>query len=472
MTSTASFEIVTPIDDPVATAAAWKSVVEQSVPVSSPSRKHHISLLSAFMMLTTWSTSSSNVLYPFTFGVLGVVGGPLLMLAAFFVNWRCTRWTVEAARASNSDTFGALGQALAGTKGRIMFEGSQILFQQLFLPVAIVLCASTVQSLDGGGHRSSGRLIDCNGNVALLFTIISFGLVQVSRQLQHVTGIAYVSCALNVVMTCAIAFEVSLRAAPSSSNLTAPAAVELFVGIGDHPARYHWANVLGALGTFIYSCLPSCIVVETMAELSPVDRPKMKHAVDASFVAYVSLYCVAGIPAVLSWGGDLPEPLHLGNTPAGVFVKLVLISGTGLDFVLASITVNRWAVRRVDPQFDYSWTARNAQRWAFYCLPSSLLAISMALFVPRLESLTGLLNSLAGTTLQVTATSLCLLITTNDQVHALRKQEGGARRWRFAFTAAVGVLFTVAVFTSAVYNMATTQYVPGPGESFWCDLAG
>ena len=134
--------------------------------------------------------------------------------------------------------------------------------------------------------------------------------------------------------------------------------------------------------------------------------------------------------------------------------------------------VNRWEVGLLDPTFDYAWTAWNAMRWALYCLPSSGLAVTMALFVPRLESLTGLLNSLAGATLQVTATPLCLWLTTNSKLQALRTREGGARNWKFVTMAAAGVIFTVAVFTSACYNIVVTQYVPGPGESFWCDLAG
>ena len=92
-------DIATVVDDPVAAVAATGAAVEpasikrRTPPIARP----HISLLSAFMMLTTWSTSSSNVLYAFTFGVLGVLGGPMLMLGAFLINWHATRWTVEAA---------------------------------------------------------------------------------------------------------------------------------------------------------------------------------------------------------------------------------------------------------------------------------------------------------------------------------------------------------------------------------------
>ena len=80
-----------------------------------------------------------------------------------------------------------------------------------------------------------------------------------------------------------------------------------------------------------------------------------------------------------------------------------------LDFILASTTVNRWVMRVVGPPgFDYSWTASNAIVWAKLSIPSSVLAVCMALFIPRLQSLTGLLNSIAGATLQITAVPAAL----------------------------------------------------------------
>lgn len=233
-------------------------------PVTKPTK--HISLLSAFMILTTWSTSSSNVLYPYCFGVLGAVSGPIFMLVAFFVSWKITKWTVEAAILTGANTFGDLGNALLGSPGRLLFEGSQILFQQLFLPVAIVLSASACQSLAGvanGAAADVGGFGACNGNVAVVFAAVSWGLIQVSRELENVTAIAYVTCFLMVVMTLAMVVEAStvehgstvvllnngtINGSTGSSNQ-----VELFVFQGDHPARYQWANIFSAMGTFVYS---------------------------------------------------------------------------------------------------------------------------------------------------------------------------------------------------------------------------
>ena len=102
------------------------------------------------------SPHTTSVMYPWTYGVLGVVGGPLLMGAAFLINWQCTRWTIQAARATHSTTLGGLGEALYGAKGRMLMEIPQLLFQQLFLPVAIVLSASALQSLAGNVREQRG----------------------------------------------------------------------------------------------------------------------------------------------------------------------------------------------------------------------------------------------------------------------------------------------------------------------------
>ena len=89
-------------------------------------------------------------------------------------------------------------------------------------------------------------------------------------------------------------------------------------------------------------------------------------------------------------------------------------------------------------------------------------------------SLTGLLDSIAGSTLQITAVPLALTLTTNSD--ALSRMVGrGApennRPW-FMATMVYGIVFTVLVLISACYNIAMTRYVPVGNETFWCDLAG
>lgn len=448
--------------------------------VDSEEHAHHISLFAAWMMLTTWSTSSSNVLYPTVFGRLGVVGGPVMMVCAFSISWKTTRWTIAAALETQSQTFGDLGHALGGRGGRLLMEGAQLLNQQIFLPVAIILCAGAVQNLAGAGNNDVGNAVPfftCNGTVALLFSAVGFGLVQISRQVEHTSVLAVSSSVLMLLMTLCIAIHVSVNPAPpyviDNSAGEGSVDVELLIGMGHHPQRYEWFNIFSAIGDFVYSCVPSAIVVETMAALKPEDRPKMKHAVDMTFATYIFIYILAGVPAAVAWGGDIPSPISFGNTTiTGVVINLVLIFGTLLDFIFASIVVNRRVLRSFVPNFDYRWTFGNSLVWAFYCLPSISLAIGMALFIPKLDSLTTLLNSVAAATVQITAVPLLLYWTSNVDVQALKAKEGGPRELAFAAIICYGVMFSCVVFSPVIYSILHTAYIPGPSQSFWCDVVG
>jgi hypothetical protein len=489
-----------------------------------------LSLLDATALLCTWSTSSSNVMYPFVFGVLGVGGGPALMFAAFAVNWQCTRWTVRAARLTGARTLGDLGDHLWGAKGRWCLEGSQMLFQQLFLPVALVFSAQSLQSLLGWG---------CNGNAILCFVGLGFFLTTtLSQSLGHSVGLAYGSIALIVVQTACIVWAVTATPPPpgldhddDNEDKGYSSRWEWLVGAGNgdgqHEERYQWHNVAAALGVFIYSCLPNCIAVETMASLKPgVDRARMEQAVDVSFAFYVFIYLLTGLPAVIGgWGGDIPIPISgvMRNDFAGVLTKLILIYSTMLDFVLASVTVNRFLVARYfNPAFfkggakppaldaaaaPTSWLSRCAAaapardqhrvQWMYYSLPSLVLATLMALLIPRLESLTGLLNSITGTTVQVTAVVLCLFMAPGGHIVSGgdAEGEGGGQqsdsqavaataaaaavtsagsmcslRQRYAAIGVYGVGLTVLIFSEAVYSIVyLTDY---SAEDFWCEVVG
>ena len=496
-----------------------------------------LSPLDATALLCTWSTSSSNVMYPFTFGVLGVAGGPALMLAAFAVNWQCTRWTVRAARRTGAKTLGDLGDHLWGAKGRLFLEGSQVLFQQLFLPVALVLSAQTTQSLLTWG---------CNGSAVLSFVVLGFalGMSPLSQRLQHSVGLAYVSIALILMQTVCIVWDVSAtpppRALVDGAEAGAPYSNrwEWVVGVGNgggqHDVRYQWHNVAAALGVFIYSCLPNCIAVETQAALRHGSPLAMDRAVDASFMFYVAVYLATGLPAVLgAWGGDIPIPVTsvMRNDPAGILAKAILVYSTMLDFVLASVTVNRFlVVRHFDPSFfreDSEASAPNPAlacavtatrrrerllRWAWFSLPSLLVATAMALLVPRLESLTGLLNSITGTTVQITAVVLCLYMAPQGaqvvDCGEEEEEEGGqgsthelssssssshssssssssssskqpavstatsalSLRRRYAAIGTYGAALTILIFSEALYSIIfLTDY---SAENFWCDVVG
>lgn len=94
--------------------------------------------------------------------------------------------------------------------------------------------------------------------------------------------------------------------------------------------------------------------------------------------------------------------------------------------------------------------------WAALTAPVSLVAVAMALFVPRLDSLTGLLNSVTGTTLQFTGPALCCYAA-------------GRPRTVVAGVAVLGVALTACIFAQTLHSVATTDYRAG---RFWCEVVG
>eukprot|EP00658_Telonema_sp_P-2_P040959 TRINITY_DN29292_c0_g1_i1.p1 TRINITY_DN29292_c0_g1~~TRINITY_DN29292_c0_g1_i1.p1 ORF type:complete len:195 (-),score=50.04 TRINITY_DN29292_c0_g1_i1:152-736(-) len=179
-------------------------------------------------------------------------------------------------------------------------------------------------------------------------------------------------------------------------------------------------------------------------------------------------YMITGIPCVLAWGGDVAIPITsvMTNDFSGVVAKIILIYSTLLDFVIASTTVNRWVMSMLFPKHNFSCNVPNAIRWALVCIPSATVATLMALFIPRLESLTGLLNSVTGSTVQITGITVLLLVTSNAAI------TGSFRPNRKLLIGAlvVGLALTVTIFVETVYSVFwLTSYSDG---DFWCDVVG
>ena len=77
-----------------------------------------VSWIGASLILATFSTTSSNVMYPSCYGTLGYVLGPLLMVVVQGLGLLTSLRAIDAALEHNCATFGDLGEALGGAWGR------------------------------------------------------------------------------------------------------------------------------------------------------------------------------------------------------------------------------------------------------------------------------------------------------------------------------------------------------------------
>ena len=117
------------------------------LPVTQPGTQRGTSLLGATMILATFSTTSSNIMYPACYGTLGVVLGPLLGLAVQGLMCALSLYAIEIAIVAKARTLGDLGRALGGRVGERLFIMLQFANNALFLPVALVIASGAMRQV-------------------------------------------------------------------------------------------------------------------------------------------------------------------------------------------------------------------------------------------------------------------------------------------------------------------------------------
>ena len=225
--------------DEEAAEAPMATFEVDAAPPRGGERGGTMSMRSAAAVLMTWSTSSSNVMYPWTFGVLGVGVGPLLMVCVFFATYRATSMVVEAALECRAVTLGDVGVHLAGARGRAVLEGAQLLFQQLFLPVAIALSVDATRAV-----LRDAPWWQCNVRVVAVFAAAAFAISQAARRLGHVVALAHASILGIAIQTAALLYFCASRDLPTGDGL-APGAPWRWA------PRGAWYDVCAALGVFV-----------------------------------------------------------------------------------------------------------------------------------------------------------------------------------------------------------------------------
>ena len=188
---------------------------------SSDARQPHAakrgtSVLGAAMIMASFSTASSNIMYPFIYGTLGVVVGPLLGVLVQGLVCALSIHALEVAVAAECSTLGQLGHVLGGQKGRRLLETVQMLNNVLFLPVALVISSGALKKVvlsvlgcaDSGGASAPVACVwwDCNVHPLLLTCVLTWPLLLFARDFGHMSGLAIISMILISAQTVIIIY--------------------------------------------------------------------------------------------------------------------------------------------------------------------------------------------------------------------------------------------------------------------------
>lgn len=208
-----------------------------------------------------------------------------------------------------------------------------------------------------------------------------------------------------------------------------------------------------AMASVLFSTAIPLIECEIMGEMK--DPRQFPKALLISTLVCFTIYLFGGIFTPVLWGRNVAIPIGIPPTmcgdiacpdsPAGllpgwpaIVVNVSLAVASSLDYVILAVVLHsrltlnlvrccgkaplpvdvvsptnekRWrsscppevVVRKLFPSFDYRYSLRNAGRWFLVTAPGQLLILALAILVPDLSSLVGLV-----TTYSLGATSSCV----------------------------------------------------------------
>jgi hypothetical protein len=459
---------------------------------NEPSNK--ASMIGATMILATFSTTSSNIMYPFVYATLGLALGPICgFLLQGFMCLVSVR-VMDVAIRANAKNFGELGLALGGERGRLLLNFVQLLNNALFMPVALVISAGAVQEIalavcdpSDGPVPSACSLWQCNV-YPLIFTVaLAWPLLLVAREIGHLQWMAALSIVAIFVQTILLLVFVSSHAPEASvAGDAAPSPPARLFG---KPGA-SWDAYVAAGGVFLYSYCPMFVGVEVMASMR--QREHAKYALVLAYLLPAGLvYLPTGLAGAIAWGADVADPVTSGMPPGPMtaIVNGILLYSTLLDFVIAATTVNAAVQRRFFPSVDRTLALRTLPHWLTITLPALACALLLGCFVPQLDSLVGLLTMFCVPGAMLVFPSALLLLRQhrtgtqpNEQlldsawgiepVGIVPDESGGRRSGSatalFASACLVGLTLFLAISAQTVASIVEMEY----NGSYWCDDVG
>merc|ERR1711879_763176 len=219
-----------------------------------------------------------------------------------------------------------------------------------------------------------------------------------------------------------------------------------------------WASLLGNFGVFSYIYVPCFVTTDVMREMK--EPGEMKKALSVATFAMVAIYMVVGLVPALHWGRDLTDPITdmLPHDGFGRSANVMLFLASGLDFMLAAITVNLF-VERLLAGAERKKTGSFG--WALATLPGLAVTVILALLVPNLDTMIGILTATVVPMAQLILPSFLLITAANKYLNRIEKTA-------LCIASFLGVVYLLFELAATVYDIATADY----DGSYFCEMSG
>jgi hypothetical protein len=300
-----------------------------------------------------------------------------------------------------------------------------------------------------------------NGNCESLWNIISivalYALLQCIKFWHHVAWVAYFTFFL--AATKALIFlpwayveyrDEIISSSSSSSSSSSGNSTDYYLGpveaFGNPQPT--WYNYCVALTGFFYTFPVVFILFEVRSGMQ--DPKQCKKALNTSAAIQVVLYLVSGLTGVAMWGWNVADPITIEiprGSWLGLFLNIVVVLATALDYFIAAKICNEWFRNTFLPTSSNKETIVSR---LIYTFPTSLFAIICVLFIPDFDTMIGLLTSIT-------------IMGMSTWVSTVAWEWGGRRYtkvnqfiiWIFSI---IGLACNAAGLAGSIYEIVTADY--------------
>jgi len=263
-----------------------------------------------------------------------------------------------------------------GRPGKIWGNVIQLANFLLFLPVALLLCASALQ-----GVVQIAAFEGCNDYYIFAIALLCLLTTQ-ARKLSN----TQVLSAISLFSVLAMAALQIIAAAMYDNEAKVQA-----LAFGN--PEEHWLTRLSQalLGTTTaaWAYVPAFLTVELA---TCMEEPRhFGRSLALSGVLNVVVFISVGVAVVTRWGYDVADPITLTKVAAweqgswlNTSLSFFLLIGNFVSYMLDSVPLARYCQRVWAPNFGDSWSAGDVAKYLAYSLPTFLFGVLLSVVVPNL----------------------------------------------------------------------------------------
>ena len=304
-------------------------------------QQHQLSVSDAVVMLTTWATAGVIITMPYIYGQFGYALGSVLLALVM----SCTVYTAifllkvsDQCKPGTIRKLGDVGEALAGRKGRILFEFFQMTNLLFYLPVALETVSISLQYLSSSSSDNSNSISNCSGMWNIITCVLMYVLIQLMNNWYHMTWLGYLLASILAIKAYALlpySYVAYQDEIVSSTDYMGP-----MQAVGNPDPT--WQKYAVALAGIVYAFAPVFILFEIRSSMK--EPQQMKKALYISSFLQLSMYFVAGITAVALWGWNVIDPINqqIPKGWVGDVINIMIVLATSLDYCIASKVTNSW----------------------------------------------------------------------------------------------------------------------------------